>query len=72
MSDQEKPNEYFTKIINQQNEKIMAMEKKVKGLETTQKLQDTTPQTNDQQPSTPEITLSQTFKQIYQKMKEEK
>ena len=72
MSDQEKPNEYFTKIINEQNEKINQMAKEIKGLQTTQNLEPPQTKTETPQSSTPETTLSEAFRNIYKQMKEAK
>ena len=72
MSETKNPNEYFEKIINEQNKNIAELTKKVQGLTTQKEVKSVETQVNNPQPSTSEISLSETFKNIYQKMKEAK
>lgn len=72
MSETKNPNEYFEKIINEQNKTIAELAKKIQGLTTEKEVKSPETQVNNSQPSTSEISLSETFKNIYQKMKEAK
>lgn len=65
-------NEWFQKIIAQQNETIQALQKDVKTLQTTSEVESIPTQTKPSESKNKEITLTETFKNIYQKMKEAK